>query len=123
MSPRIKTIVGWTLRVVLAIFFTLAALPKLLAAEAWSVRFLAWGYPIWFMYLTGLLELSLAIGLLLTRTARIASIGLGVVMVGAGVTHGMASEWDRLPVNVGYIAALLLVWWLLKPAAAPDQKS
>lgn len=115
MSPKIKSIVGWTLRVLLAVLFVLAALPKLLAVEGWSVRFLAWGYPIWFMYLTGLLELALAIGLLISRTARLAAIGLVVVMVGAGITHGMASEWDRLPVNVCYIAALLLVWWLLKP--------
>ncbi len=115
MSPKIRTALSWVLKVLLAILFTLAALPKLTGAEGWVMRFDAWGYPLWFMYVTGVLEIIGAIGLLIPRFAPRAALGLVVVMIGAAATHAMAGEWPRVPINLGYLAALLIARGLQGP--------
>ena len=57
-------------------------------------EFAAFGYPLWFMYLTGLIELVSAVLVVIPRTSRIAAGLLICVMVGAifsHLTHGQAA--------------------------------
>jgi uncharacterized membrane protein YphA (DoxX/SURF4 family) len=115
MSPKIRTGLTWTLRIVLALLFTLAALPKMAGAESWITRFEDWGYPVWFMYVTGALELAGAGGLLIPKISRLAALGLIAVMMGAVLTHAVAGERPRVPINLGYAVALVSVWWLQRP--------
>ena len=42
-----------------------------------------WGYPGWFTYVIGVLEVCGAVGILFPRVAHYAASGLGVIMCGA----------------------------------------
>lgn len=68
----------------------LAALPFELEA------FARWGYPLWFMYLTGVLEVAGAVGLLIPRLSALASVCLAALMLGAVATHALHAEWPML---------------------------
>ena len=65
---RIKNGSAWVLSVLLTLAFTIAALPKLLGAQVWVAKFVRWGYPNWFPFAIGSLELLGAILLLLGTT-------------------------------------------------------
>ena len=79
---RIKNGSAWVLSVLLTLPFILAALPKLLGTQVWVVKFARWGYPNWFPFAIGSLELLGAILLLIPRVAKYGASILGVVMVG-----------------------------------------
>ena len=49
--------------------------------------FLQSGYPVWFLYLTMLAETLGAVGLLVSRLAVLAALGLSGIMIGAIGTH------------------------------------
>ena len=51
----------------LALVFFLSGAAKLLGLEFEIQAFDRWGYPLWFMYLSGVVEVAGAIGLLLPR--------------------------------------------------------
>jgi len=89
----VQKIATWTLSILLAFAFLGAGLAKVTAQPMMVQEFSLFGYPQWFMYVTGALELLGAILVLIPRTA---SIGAGVVvciMIGAlfsHLTHGQA---------------------------------
>ncbi|GAA4360959.1 DoxX family protein [Kangiella marina] len=95
------------LTVVLAIIFLVSGGAKLLGLEFELEAFSRWGYPLWFMYLTGVIEVVGGVALLVPRLASYAAVGLSVVMVGAVATHLINSEWVML-VIASVILALLL---------------
>ncbi len=90
------------LLVVLALVFFLSGAAKLLAMDFEVQAFTRWGYPLWFMYLTGLAEIAGAAGLLVKRLSGLAALGLTGLMTGAVLTHVMHAE-----VAMGLIAALI----------------
>jgi uncharacterized membrane protein YphA (DoxX/SURF4 family) len=55
--------------------------------DTWQVMFATWGYPVWFSYLVGVLEIGGALLLLVPRAAPFAAGGLIVIMIGALVTE------------------------------------
>jgi putative oxidoreductase len=89
-APRRGTAVNavlWVAQVLLAVFFALAATPKLLGDPTAVASFHAIGFGQWFRYLTGTCELAGAIGLVIPRLSGLAALGLVGVMVGATVTN------------------------------------
>ncbi len=85
-KPKWATILRW----LLVAFFAVGGIGNIFASEAILADYQRWGYPGWFHYLTGVLELATAI-LLLTRY-RLAGALLGCfVMAGTLATvliHG-----------------------------------
>jgi uncharacterized membrane protein YphA (DoxX/SURF4 family) len=82
----ITTIVLWILQVLLAAEFFYSGF--LLFSGGSTVRtFDAIGVGQWLRYLTGVLEIAGAIGLLVPRLAGLAALGLAGVMVGATATE------------------------------------
>ncbi|MFI5481228.1 DoxX family protein [Streptomyces rubiginosohelvolus] len=76
----------WGLQILLALFYGVAsAAPKLVAHSSATVTFDAIGWGDWLMYLTGVLELAGAVGLLVPRMVALAALGLVGVMLGAEV--------------------------------------
>jgi len=67
-----------------------------------------WGYPLWFMYVVGTLEVAAVVGLLVPFLRPWAAAGLVGLMIGATATHIRVGEWSFLPVPVG--AGLLAAW-------------
>jgi uncharacterized membrane protein YphA (DoxX/SURF4 family) len=71
----------------LALIFTLAGIAQLIRADVIVERFQTWGYPVSLIPVIGLIELIGAFALLVPSVASLGAIGLGLVMVGAIVTH------------------------------------
>ncbi|MFF1909624.1 DoxX family protein [Kitasatospora sp. NPDC058218] len=109
-----KTVVRvvWTLRILLALFFALAsALPKLLAIPAATTVFDAMGVGHWFMYLTGLVELAGAVGLLVRRLAGPAATALIVFLVFAFVTQLTAMHGENAGTPFIFMVPLAVIAW------------
>ncbi|MFF7993377.1 DoxX family protein [Kitasatospora xanthocidica] len=109
-----KTLVRvvWTLRILLALFFALAsALPKLLALPAATTVFDAIGWGHWFMYLTGLVELAGAVGLLVRRLAGPAATALIVFLAFAFLTQLTAMHGENAGTPFLFMAPLAVIAW------------
>ena len=105
-----RKIIGWILVVLPALGFLLAGLAKLMGAQ--SEMFVGWGYPAWFAYVIGVLEVGGAIGLLVPKTTRTAAAGLSVIMAGAVATHVMNAEAAQLVRPLAFAALMWAGWWL-----------
>ncbi|GAB7188628.1 hypothetical protein ATKI12_8459 [Kitasatospora sp. Ki12] len=102
----------WTLRILLALFFALAsALPKLLALPAATTVFDAIGWGHWFMYLTGLVELAGAVGLLVRRLAGPAATALIVFLAFAFVTQLTAMHGENAGTPFLFMVPLAVIAW------------
>jgi putative oxidoreductase len=60
---------------------------KLTGPQPMVENFARWGYPPWFLYVTGAIEVAGAVGLFIPRVAPFAALLLGCTMVGAVITH------------------------------------
>lgn len=96
------------LSVLLSLIFLWFGSAKLLALPFETEAFARWGYPLWFMYVTGALEVLGAIGVLLPRWSALAAACLALLMVGAVSTHALHAEWQMLAVASGILA--LAAW-------------
>ena len=97
---------------VLALIFLASGGAKLLSLSFEIDAFTRWGYPISFMYFTGMLEVVGGLGLLVTRFSALASLCLAVFMLGAIATHVIHNEWPMFIVaSIIAIAALWRSWF------------
>lgn len=83
---------------ILALIFAVSGGAKLLSLPFEVDAFARWGYSPEFMYLTGVLEVLGAIGLLIPRLSSLASLCLAALMLGAIATHLLHREWPMLTV-------------------------
>lgn len=84
---RRRTVVDWGLRIVLAVFFAGAAIPKLANVPSSGHMFAEIGVGHWFQYFVGTAELAGAIGLLMPPLTGLAATGLCLDMIGASVVN------------------------------------
>ncbi len=98
MNMRIATYI-------LALIFFASGAAKLAALPFEVEAFARWGYPPAFMYLTGVIEVIAALGLLIPRLSALVSLCMAAFMLGAIGTHLMHAEWGMLVLATG-IAAL-----------------
>ena len=99
----------WTL----SYFFSLAGLTKFTGVPAnWPANFERWGYPYWFRYLIGALELLCAFSILVIEL-QIPSIGLlCLIMLGAVFTLVYNQEnvlWVTFPLLVIAVILVFLI--------------
>ena len=104
-----KEIMKTGLWVILAIFFLMAGGTKILNPDAHAENFANWGYPLWFLYVTGLIEVGGAIGLLIPAARFYSTLVLMATMVGAVVTHLRAGEIGAVPVPLVLLALLMVL--------------
>lgn len=70
-----------------------------------------YGYPLWFRWVTGGLELVAAILVLVPFGRFWGALLTACIMIGAAITNAMAGLLDFLPVNaIIFVAAALVVW-------------
>jgi putative oxidoreductase len=109
-------IVGWILSVVLALVFSLAGGTKLIGVPGMVAEFAQIGVGQWFRYVTGILEVSGAIGLLIPKFRFWAALQIVAVMVGA---TGVNLWVLHVPALAGLTAVLmalaLSLAWLRRP--------
>jgi uncharacterized membrane protein YphA (DoxX/SURF4 family) len=84
------------LSILLALIFLASGLAKLASLEFELVAFERWGYPIWFMYLIGVVEVAGGVGLIIQRFSAAAGAALALMMIGAIGTHVIHFEWGML---------------------------
>ncbi|GLW68214.1 hypothetical protein Kpho02_05130 [Kitasatospora phosalacinea] len=102
----------WTLRILMALFFAVAsALPKLLAVPAATTVFDAIGAGDWFMYLTGLVELAGAVGLLLPRLAGPAATALIAFLFCAFAVQLTAMHGENAGTPFLFMVPLAVIAW------------
>jgi putative oxidoreductase len=84
---RIEHIALWILQIALAGMFLLAGSSKLFGAAAMVALFEAIGIGQWFRYVTGLIEVSSAVALLVPPFAVFGALALVATMIGAIAAH------------------------------------
>lgn len=100
---------------VMAAAFGFFGLMKFLGGQMVLDQFDGWGYPGWFAYVTGALEVATAVLLAVTGT-RFYGAALGaVIMVGAAITHIKEPEIGLLPIGIPLLVGCLWVAMHMRP--------
>jgi putative oxidoreductase len=84
---KAKSVGLWILTVLVSLSFIGAGAPKLAGSAQFVETFTRFGYPLWFLYVTGFIEVLGGVLLLVPRTATLGAGLLAGTMVGAVATH------------------------------------
>ncbi|MCB0632639.1 MAG: DoxX family protein [Lewinella sp.] len=118
MKQKLRNIAAWILQVLVGLEFSIAGLAKFTNSKIWAQQFEGWGYPDHFYMLIGGLELILAVLVFFPRYSAKAALGLGVIMLGATLTHAIHQEWNRVWVTVIITGIIALLYYLRKGKSA-----
>jgi putative oxidoreductase len=108
---RSATAIVWTLQLLVAAMFFMAGGSKLAGVPMMVQMFNVIGLGQWFRYLTGVIEVTSAAGLLLPATAPYAAILLAATMIGAIVTH-LAIIGGSPAIPIVLLAASSAIVWI-----------
>jgi len=103
----------------ITLIFVASGSAKLLGLEFELDAFERWGYPIGFMYLTGVIEVAGGLVIWVKHFRLITSIGLSCVMIGAIATHLVNSEWPMLVIASAILLLTLFSTWRAKSDTKP----
>jgi putative oxidoreductase len=92
----------------LVLIFLGSGLAKLASLNYELVAFQRWGYPLWFMYLTGAIEVLAGAALLWRRVTALVAAALACFMIGAVLTHALHAEWPMMALATAIMA---LAFW------------
>lgn len=108
-----KVLLAW----LLAAFFLIGAIGNIFVSEQIATDYARWGYPGWFHYLTGSLELITAM-LLALKSLRFWGAVLGaVLMIAASSTVVLHREYAHAIAPLVVLALSVAVgWWGSKQA-------
>ena len=112
-----KEIALWVGSVLVALVMVFAGSGKLTASPVMAANFVKWGFPVWFLYFLGAVEVLGGIGLLLPRTRFWAAVGLVPILIGAISTHLTHDDAAHAP-----LPAVLLLIVLASAWARRDEK-
>ncbi len=111
---KARNIVTWVLQVLMGLEFILAGQAKFTRSDVWAREFNQWGFPDNFYLVIGALELIGAILIFIPKFASKAALGLGVIMIGAAITHAIHGETSRIIVTLILAGLCGLVFYLRK---------
>lgn len=114
-QSKARNIVGWVLQILLGGLFLMSGVGKLMGEAEVAANFERWGYPAWFLMVTGVLELLGALGLFIPMTARWAASGLALLMLGAAWTHISGNDGLMVLMPLLILALLVVVAYLRWP--------
>jgi len=104
------------LTLLVALEFASTGVAKLTNSPQQIANFTHWGYPLWFMFVIGVLEASGALLLLgslfLKRLALPGAMLIAADMCGAIYTHIAHGEWGNLPLACTLLALVIIIGWL-----------
>ena len=104
--------------VFMALLFLFAGGGKLTGGQSHAEQFVHWGYPVWFMYVVGTIEVGGALALLIPAARFWGALLLACDMAGAVVTHLRASETMMVPFPAMFLLSAVLIAWVTRPAAS-----
>jgi hypothetical protein len=103
----------------LAVFFVVGSLSNIFAPGSIYEEYLRWGYPPWFHFVTGSLELTTAVLLVRART-RLWGSALGcTVMLAALATVTLHAEYGHAVMPLVVATLSIIVGWIASRKAAP----
>lgn len=105
-----RNVAGWMLCVFLTIVFLVFGGAKLAGARPMVQEFDYVGLGQWFRYLTGILEVSGAIGVLIPKYSRWGALLLALVMCGALVAHFTVLRSSPSAAATLLVIALAAAW-------------
>lgn len=111
---KTTNIIAWILQVLMGLEFILAGQAKFTRPADWSKSFERWGFPDNFYLIIGGLELIGALAIFFPKYASKAALGLGIIMIGASITHAVHGEWNRIIVTLILSGILGVVYFLRK---------
>ena len=118
-------VAAWLPALFLAFVFSMQGTAKFSDTSGWASAFRHWGYPVWFRWTVGVVEVAAALLLVLgRRTARYGAVLVILVMAGAMATHvvqdgGRHMTSEVMPMTLASI--VLLIRWRMSKRAAVDQ--
>ena len=96
----------------LAAFFVVGSISNILAPGSIYEEYLRWGYPPWFHFVTGALELTTAV-LLARASTRLLGCALGcAVMVGALATVTLHGEYGHAAPPLVIATLTIIIAWI-----------
>src|SRR5258705_7507723 len=110
MITKAKNIITWILAGILALAFIGSGITKLLGAEMQIKNLESWGYPLWFRFPIGLIEITFAIALVIPRFRKISIYGIFIWTIAAVITHLQARQANMIaaPILFSVIAGVIL---------------
>jgi putative oxidoreductase len=102
---RVATIALWVAQIALAAMFLFAGGSKLVGAPAMVDMFAAIGVGQWLRYVTGAIEFSAAVALLIPSAALFGAILLVPTMLGAAATNLCLGQSPAVPLVLLLVAA------------------
>ncbi len=116
-----KKIIKTALWIVLGGMFIVAGGAKLMGEHSQVEHFALWGYPIWFLYLTGVIEVVGGLCLFIPKAQFYGIVVLSITMVGAALTHLRAHEMNAFPVPLVLLALLIMLAWTMKNSSKKSE--
>jgi putative oxidoreductase len=113
-SGKAATVIAWTLQIACAAMFLFAGGSKFAGDPAMVSAFDTIGLGQWFRYLTGTIEATSAVLLLVPSKAFFGALALAVTMIGAVITHVFIIGGSPVPAIVLF-AATAAIAWLRRP--------
>ena len=107
-----KVIATWVLSGLIALAMIMAGGTKLPGSDEQIKNFAALGYPAWFLYVTGVIEIVDGILLLIPRTAVFGVLLLGATMVGAVLSLLKVGDVAHSPIPLAFLLVIALIGWL-----------
>ena len=102
---RVAIVALWVAQIALAAMFLLAGGSKLAGAPAMVDLFAAIGWGQWFRYVTGAIEISAAVALLIPSAALFGAILLVPTMIGAVTANLILGQPPAVPLVLLLVAA------------------
>lgn len=99
----------------LALFFLVGAIGNIFALGTVMEDYARWGYPGWFHYATGGLELTAALLLVRSTTRFLGTLLAGLVMLAAIVTVVVHGEYTHAIAPLTVLAVACVVAWSYRP--------
>lgn len=111
-----KTVLAWLLTILLAFLFIYVGMAKLISMPGMVQEFTQIGFGQWLRYVTGILEVSGGVGILIPGFRLWFALQIAVVMVGATITNIFIL---RIPALAAFNAVLMVLAliqaWLRRP--------
>jgi hypothetical protein len=109
-TNRVTNRVLWGIQILVGLFFIVASAAPKFFGEAYAVEtFTQIGAGQWFRYLVAVLELAGGIGLLTTRLAAPAALGLMGLMIGAAFTQAVVLDAPAMILTPAILFVVLAV--------------
>ena len=117
-TGRSRDIALWCVQALLAFVFAGASWAKLNGNSEMVALFTAVGFGQWFRYVTGVLELTGAVLIVVPKTRRIGAALLATVMLGALAAHLFILHVPLTTPGILFLMSGLVVWGRRGPARA-----